>query len=145
MLDIIDHDHGIEHMGNRITVRSSDPDYVGVYATVQDDDPASPTWVGGPCGVHPLPSIDSDAVTTVEAATNLARMHLGRGLRPVEDVSVTIPQRPDLEYRQVVHLARRQVGIGADYRISSWDLDLPVTGQPPAPMSVRMMQRTVEE
>lgn len=138
-------DHGIEHMGNRITVRSSDPDYVGVYATVQDDDPASPTWVGGPWGVHPLPSIDSDAVTTVEAATNLARMHLGRGLRPVEDVSVTIPQRPDLEYRQVVHLARRQVGIGADYRISSWDLDLPVTGQPPAPMSVRMMQRTVEE
>ena len=138
-------DHGIEHMGNRITVRSSDPDYVGVYATVQDDDPASPTWVGGPWGVHPLPSIDSDAVTTVEAATNLARMHLGRGLRPVEDVSVTIPQRPDLEYRQVVHLARRQVGISADYRISSWDLDLPVTGQPPAPMSVRMMQRTVEE
>ena len=138
-------DHGIEHMGNRITVRSSDPDYVGVYATVQDDDPASPTWVGGPWGVHPLPSIDSDAVTTVEAATNLARMHLGRGLRPVEDVSVTIPQRPDLEYRQVVHLARRQVGIGADYRISSWDLEMPVTGQPPAPMSVRMMQRTVEE
>ena len=138
-------DHGIEHMGNRITVRSSDPDYVGVYATVQDDDPASPTWVGGPWGVHPLPSIDSDAVTTVEAATNLARMHLGRGLRPVEDVSVTIPQRPDLEYRQVVHLARRQAGIGADYRISSWDLDMPVTGQPPAPMSVRMMQRTVEE
>ena len=137
--------HGIEHMGNRITVRSTHPDAVGVYATVQDDDPASPTWVGGPWGVHPLPDIDSDAVATVEAATNLARMHLGRGLHPVEDVSVVVPQRPDLEYRQVVHLARRQVGIGADYRISSWDLDMPVTGQPPAPMSVRMMQRTVEE
>lgn len=137
-------EHGIEHMGNQITVRSTHPDAVGIYATVQDDDPASPTWVGGPWGVHPLPSIDSDAVATVEAATNLARMHLGKGLRPVEDVAVVVPQRPDLEYRQVVHLARRQAGIGADYRISSWDLEMPVRGTPPAPMPVRMMQRTVE-
>ena len=136
--------HGIEHMGNRITVRSTHPDAVGVYATVQDDDPSSPTWVGGPWGVHPLPDIDSDAVATVEAATNLARMHLGKGLRPVEDVSVVIPQRPDLDYRHPIHLARAQAGIGATYEVSSWDLDLPVRGTAPATMPVRMMQRTVE-
>ena len=136
--------HGIEHMGNRITVRSTHPDAVGVWATAEDTDPASPTWVGGPWGVHPLPDIDSDAVATVEAATNLARMHLGRGLHPVEDVSVVVPQRPDLTYRHPIHLARAQAGIGATYEVSSWDLDLPVRGTAPATMPVRMMQRTVE-
>ena len=135
--------HNIEHMGNKLTVRSTHPDHVGVYATVQDDDPSSPTWVGGPWGVHPLPDIESDAVASVAGAENLARMHLGRGLRPVEDIEIKVPQRPDLTYRQPVHLARAQLGIGSTYEISSWDLDLPVTGQAPAPMTVRMMQKAV--
>lgn len=136
-------EHRVETMGNRITVRSTHPDHVGVYATVQDNDPSSPTWVGGPWGIHPLPDIESDAVASVASAENLARMHLGRGLRPVEDVEVTIPQRPDLTYRQPVHLARAQLGVGGVYEISSWDMELPVPGKPPAPMVVRMMQRTV--
>lgn len=130
-------------MGNRQTVRSAHPDHVGVWATVQDDDPSSPTWVGGPFGVRPLPDIESDVITTVEAATNLARMHLGRGLHPTEDVAVTIPQRPDLDYQTPIHLARAQLGVGGTYRVSSWSLSLPVAGEAPAPMTVAMMDRTV--
>lgn len=130
-------------MGNKQTVRSTHPDHVGVWASVQDDDPSSPTWTGGPFGVRPLPDIESDVITTVEAATNLARMHLGRGLHPTEDVTVTIPQRADLDYQSPVHLARAQLGVGGEYRVSSWSLQLPVAGEAPAPMTVAMMDRTV--
>lgn len=133
-------------MGNRQTVLYSgnDETLVGLYATVEDDDPTSPTWVGGPWGVHPLPDITSDAVTTVAACENLARMHLGRGLHPTEDIEVVIPQRPDLSYRQAVRLARAQLGVGDTYRVSSWTLGLPATGEAPALITVKMMERTAE-
>lgn len=133
-------------MGNQQTViySGSDETLVGLYYTAEDDDPTSPTWVGGPWGVHPLPDIESDAVTTTAACENLARMHLGKGLHPVEEIDVVIPQRPDLTYRQPVRLARAQLGVGDTYHVSSWRLDLPANGEAPAPMPVGMMERTAE-
>jgi len=128
-------------MGNRQTVISTNPDAVGVYATAEDDDPASPTYVGGSWGPHPLPDITSDLVATTEACLNLARMHLGKGLHPAEDVEVTVLQRGDLAYQQPVRLGRAALGVGSIYRVSSWSLTLPVAGGDPPLMTVRMMQR----
>ena len=132
-------DHGIEHMGNRITVVSSHPDAVGTYVTVEDDDPSSPTYVGGTWGVHPLPTITTDKATTTAALRSLGLMHLGRGLHPLEDVTVTVPQRPDLDYQHPVSLGRAQLGVASLYRVSSWSLALGTT----SPMTAGMMQRTV--
>lgn len=142
--------HGIEHMGNRITVSSTHADAVGLYVVVEDDDPSSPTYVGGPWGIHPLPSIETDKAVTEAALRSLGSMHLGRGLKPTEDVDVTIPQRPDLTYRHPVKLSRALVGVAGVHEVSSWSLVMPVSGEPPAqkkvtpaPMKVGMMRRYV--
>ncbi len=135
-------EHGIEHMGNRLTVSSSHADAAGLSVVVQDDDPASPTYVGGPWGVHPLPSISTDKATTEAALRSLGLMHLGRGLHPVDEVEVTVQQRPDLDYRHPVLLGRDQLGVAGVHRVSSWSLTLPVDGEGPALMRVGMMQRT---
>ena len=129
-------------MGNRQTVISRSVDGVGVYATVEDDDPSSPTYVGGAWGVHPLPDISTD-LETEEACRNLARMHLGRGLYPTEQITVTVPQRPDLDYRRPVQLARQQLGVAGVYEVSGWDLEVPAVGVAPGAMTVTMMTRTV--
>lgn len=135
--------HGIEHMGNRITVSSTHVDAVGLYVTVEDDDPSSPTYVGGPWGVHPLPGIETDKATTAAALRSIGLMQLGRGLKPTEDVDVTVPQRPDLTYRHPVKLARALVGVAGVHEVSSWSLTLPASGAVPAPMKVGMMRRYV--
>lgn len=132
-------EHGIEHMGNRITAVSTHADAVGLYYTAEDDDPSSPTYVGGPMGARPLPSVDTDKATTVAALRSLALMHLGKGLHPTEDVEVTIPQRPDLRYEHPVQLARAQLGVASTYRVSSWSMTLGGV----EPMKVGMMRRTV--
>jgi hypothetical protein len=136
-------EHGVEHMGNQVTVSSTHVDAVGLYVTVSDDDPSSPTYINGPMGKRPLPGVETDKATTVEGLTSLALMHLGKGLHPTEDVEVLIPQRPDLDYQHPVQLARAQLGVGSVYRVSSWPLTLPVNGEPPAPMRVGMMRRYV--
>ncbi len=136
-------EHGIEHMGNIITAVSTHADAVGLYVTVQDDDPSSPTYVNGPMGKRPLPSIDTDKATTEAALRSLALMHLGKGLHPTEDVEVTVPQRPDLVYEHPVLLGRAQLGVASVYRVSSWSVNLPGNGETPSPMRVGMMRRTV--
>lgn len=132
--------HGVEQMGNQATAVSTHPDAGGVSVTVADDDPSSPTWIGGPWGVHPLPVVRSDKTTSEAGLKSLAQMALGKGLRPTEGVEVTVPQRPDLGYRHPVLLARQQLGVAGIHRVLSWQLSLPVRGVAPAPMSVSMMQ-----
>lgn len=137
-------EHGIEHMGNRVTASSSHPDAAGLYVTVDDDDPSSPTYVSGPFGVRPLPGITSDKATTSGGLRSLALMALGKGRHPVDDVSVTVPQRPDLDYQTPILLARDGLGVGSLYRVQSWGpLEMPVDGKPPRPMQVGMMEMTV--
>jgi hypothetical protein len=110
---------------------------------VEDDDPSSPTYVGGPWGVHPMPSIETDKAVTEAALRSLGLMQLGRGLKPTEDVDLTIPQRPDLTYRHPVKLSRGLVGVAGVHEVSSWSLVMPVNGEPPQPMKVGMMRRYV--
>ena len=129
-------------MGNQITVRSTHTDAVGVYATVQDDDPSSPTSVEA-WGAHPLPTIETDTTDQVDGCRNLALMHLGHGLHPTEDVEAEVPQRGDLVYQRPAQLADADLGLAGLHRISSWSLVLPDGVSPPPRMTVRMMQRTV--
>ena len=134
--------HGVEAMGNHVRAVSTHPDAVGLYVVREDDDPTSPTWVGGPWGVHPLPQVESSLATTVEALTAVVDAALDRGLHPTEDVEVEVPQRPDMD-RRTARLTREQLGVAAIHTPASWSIRLPVAGEAPASMPVGMMQRTV--
>ena len=132
--------HGITNMGNQQTAVSTHPDAKGLYVTVQDDDPSSPTWVGGPWGVHPLPVITSDKTTTESGLRSLALMGLGKGLAPTQKISLQVPQRPDLLYRHPLLLACADLGVAGIRRVLSWSLTLPVRGTAPALMTVETSQ-----
>lgn len=85
--------------------------------------------------------VESSTVTTVEAATNLARMTGTRWARPQQTVEVTVPARPDLDVGDLVSLSRQRVGVAGLYRVGGWSLDLRGPDQPPAAMRVQMMAR----
>lgn len=124
---------------NRVIVTSTNPDVDPVIVGIkEDDDEGSSTWVGGPFGAREL-QIESDAVATQAAADNMAAMHLGRVLYPSESVEVEVLARPDLEYRDVVQLARRRAGLAGEFRVSGWSL--PLGG--PGLMSCSMMARSL--
>ena len=127
---------------NRVVVRSSsyevDPP---VWGYAEDTDPGSPTWIG--TGVIRELPIDSDAVTTVEACTNMAKMHLGKYLRPTAAVSVVIPPDPTLDYRDRVIIGRAKAGVGGELRVSKWEMDVPVNGTPPGLMTATMMREAI--
>ena len=135
-------DRGVSNSNikNRVLVRSTNQEAVGVYAVAEDNDPGSPTWVGryGPFTMV----IESDAIKTEAAALNMARMQLGSHLRPSESVQVTVPQRPDLEYRDQIALARVDAGVSGTYRVSGWSLRLGPGDAAPQTMTVSMMART---
>ena len=127
---------------NRVVVRSSsyevDPP---VWGYAEDTDPGSPTWIGN--GVIRELTIDSDAVTTVAACTNMAKMHLGKYLRPTAAVSVVIPPDPTLDYRDRVIIGRAKAGVGGECRVSKWEMDVPVNGTPPGLMTATMMREAI--
>jgi len=131
--------HGIVAMGNQVTGVSTHPDAVGLVVTRSDDDPTSPTYVGGRWGVHPLPMVESSVAATVEALTSVTDAALWRGLHPTEDVEVTVPARPDLDGWRGVLLARTRLGLAGVHQVSSWSLSLPGPGS----MPVGMIQRRV--
>ena len=129
--------HGVLAMGNQVTAVSTHPDAVGMVVTRQDDDPTSPTYVGGRWGLRPLPTVESSVAATVEALTSIADTELWRGMHPTEDVEVSVPARPDLDGGRGVLLARDRLGVVGLRRVSSWSLSLPGPGL----MPVGMIQR----
>lgn len=131
--------HGVEHMGNRITVVSTHADTPGLWVTVEDDDPSSPTYVGGPMGVRPLETIRTDKANTEAGLRSLGLMALGKGLRPTADLEGVLPQRPDLTYRHPALLDDPGLGVAGLYRVESFTLTLPVAGVDPVAMRVGMM------
>jgi hypothetical protein len=74
----------------------------------------------------------------------MAAMQLGRFLRPTESVDVTVPQRPDLEYRDQIALARERSGVGGVFLVSGWSLRLGPADKGPETMTVTMMTRALE-
>ncbi len=131
--------HGVTAMGNAVTAVSTHPDAVGLSVTVSDDDPTSPTYVGGPWGVHPLKPVESPLATTTAALTSVALGALDAGLHPTEDVELTVPQRPDLYGQRPARVGRKPLGLSGITRVSSWTLNLGT----PDPMRVGMTQRSV--
>jgi len=139
----IDLAHGVTAMGNEVTAVSTHPDAVGLMVVRSDDDPTSPTYVGGPWGVRPLQVVESSVADTEEALGLVADAALDAGLHPTEDVALTVTQRPDLYGWRPARVAREQLGAAAVAQVTSWPLDLPVPGVDPKLMSVGMMQRRV--
>ena len=136
----IDWSHGVTAMGNEATAVSTHTDAAGLAVTVSDDDPTSPTYVGGPMGRRPLPVVYSSLATTTEALRSEALAALDAGLHPTEDAKLTARARPDLDYMRAVLLGRDRLGLSGIGRVSSWSLTLP-TIDALEPMSVGLIQR----
>ncbi|HQH06457.1 MAG TPA: hypothetical protein PK428_01510, partial [Phycicoccus sp.] len=78
--------------------------------------------------------------TTAEACESVARL-TGERWSPTQAVTVTVPQRGDLDYQDLILLRRAQSGISGGFRVAGWDLTLRGRDVPPEPMTVRMMPR----
>ena len=127
---------------NRVVAVSTSPEVLPpVLGFVEDPDPASPTWVGrfGPY----VTTIKSDKIADVAGAVGMARAAYERWRRPLESVKGTIPQRPDLGYRDLVALSSTRAGVSGRYRVSGWELPLSGPDQPPAPMTVTFMTESL--
>ena len=85
--------------------------------------------------------VESSTVTTQEGADALARLTGERWARRQLAVTLTIPQRPDLDYRDDVILTRAQSGLHGVYDIAGWEIALAGPDTPPAPMTVTLMTR----
>ena len=85
--------------------------------------------------------VESSAVTSVEGARSLARMTGERWARPQQSVQVSVPARPDLDYRDPVALTRARAGVSGVFAVSGWSLTLDGPQAAPGLMSVQMMTR----
>jgi len=129
------------NMVNAVRVVSSNPEVdppVTGYAS--DDDPSSPTFVGGPWNTRGI-TVQSDVVASEEAATALARSTLSGRRRPTESLRVRVPPRPDLGYRDLVALHRPAAGVGGLFRVGGWSVAITPPGEPPSKMTVKMLPR----
>ena len=141
---VIDMDRDIDssNMVNSVTVVSTSPEVTPpVSVTVEDTDPSSPTWVNGKWGRRSL-TIRTDAAATEEGARALAYATLNGRRRPTETITVEVPGRGDLGFRDPIKLYRPASAVADTYRISKWTL--PITGPAEAPptMTVTMMTRS---
>ncbi len=138
----MDRDVTTSNMVNSVTVKSTSPEVdPPIAVTVEDTDPASPTWIGGFWGRRSV-TIRTDAVATEEGALALASATLNGRRRPTEEVTVEVPGRGDLGFRDPIKLHRAASNVADTYHISKWRL--PITGASDAPptMSVTMMSRS---
>lgn len=85
--------------------------------------------------------IESTTVATQEGADNLARMTGERWRRPQQSVEVTVPARPDLDYRDRVILGRQQAAVAGEFAVVGWEFSMAGPDRSPDTMSVQMMVR----
>lgn len=119
----------------RVVVVSNNPDVVP---------PVVGEWVNPDADSQMIVTeqrIESSTVTTVEAANNLARMSGERWSRPQVNVDVTVPARPDLDYRDPIALSRHQVNLSGVYQVSGWSFELRGPDDPPGLMKVSLMTK----
>lgn len=130
-------------MINRVIAISTNPEVIPpLIGLKEDDDPGSSTWVGvyGPFQT----TIRSDAIATQSGADGMARSTYERWRHPMESVTVQVPARPDLMYRDLCNLAARRIGVSGEYRVSSWTVSITPPRENPADMKVTMMTRAIQ-
>lgn len=138
----MDRDISSADMVNSVTVVSTSPDVVPPIAvTVEDDDPASPTYVLGKWGRRSV-TIRTDAVATEAGAYALAWATLNGRRRPTETITVEVPGRGDLNFRDPIKLHRAASAVADIYRISKWTLPIAGAADDPPAMQVTMMTRS---
>jgi hypothetical protein len=119
----------------RVVVISSSPDVTPPVVGVWDNPDADNQ------NLVTVTRIQSPTATTAEACASVARLTGERWSRPTQAVTVTVPQRGDLDYQDLILLRRAQAGISGTFRVAGWDLTLRGRDVPPEPMTVRMMPR----
>lgn len=125
---------------NRFTVVASSVEVeTPISYTAECTDQGSPYWVGryGPFTKR----IDSDKVASLTAATNLAWAEYRKGLNPTEEVTISAPQRPDLDYLDRCQVGREAAGVGGEYRVLGWRMNLRDSTQEPEPMQIDFVVR----
>src|SRR5699024_218311 len=93
-----------------------------VWATVQNDDPGSPLWVGH--GFVYSDTVQSDTVTTTDACRELAKTILAERSALMESVDVVHRPRPEVDPLQLIAVTEADTGTRGTWQIASWDLDL---------------------
>jgi hypothetical protein len=130
-------------MVNSVTVVSTNPEVVPpISITVEDTDPSSTTWIGGPWGKRTL-TIRTDSIATDAGARSMATGILNGRRRPQEEISIEVPPRGDLGYRDKVSLARSMSGVANTYRIAGWALAFGNAQEVTKTMTVKMISRTL--
>lgn len=141
-------DYETSRMVNSVTVVGTHPEVedgdrgAPISATVEDDDPTSPTWVGGYWRRRNYTE-RSNLVATVDAARNRATAILEGRRRPTETVEVEVPARPDLSYGDQVHLHADDPGVSGIYTVESRTIRWGGAADDPPMMRVRMASRSV--
>jgi hypothetical protein len=132
-------------MLNSVTVVSTNPEVIPpISVTVEDTDPSSDTWIGGPWGRRAT-TIRTDSIASEAAARSMAQGILNGRRRPQEEISVEVPPRGDLLYRDKVALKRTMSGVANTYRVAGWNLSFGNALEAPATMGVKMISRTIVE
>ena len=126
---------------NRVVVTSSSPDVAPFSVVVEDTDPSSPTWVGGPFGVRET-RIESDKVADEAGALGMANASFARWIRGTDDLTVETVQRPDLEFCDLVAAKSDRAGVTGLWRVRGWRLHGSRI-DPPSTMTVRMQTRSL--
>ena len=125
---------------NGVIVRGSAPWLLfPVTGEAWDDDPASPTWRGGPFGAR-AKVIDNAVVTNGTQATAAAQAELFNTLGAVERISFATLPDPRLDVNDVVRIYDGDLGVYGKYVIESLTIPMnrgQVTG------SVRLYSRSI--
>ncbi len=122
---------------NRVVVVSTNSDVATTITAVkEDDDPASPTYVGdhGPWELR----IESDTVASQEAADALAATMLAANLLPTVEITGKATPRPDLGWGDAIQLQRDRIGIYGIHTLTAFGMTLPKPGTVPELMEITM-------
>ncbi len=113
---------------NVVCVESSNADQTEVYeATAEDDDPASPTYVGGPYGRQPR-FYASPLIASTDQATAAARSILEANLGVPCSLNLSAVANPRRRPGDVISVRREALGIDAVYVLDTVTIGLGATG-----------------
>ncbi len=105
-----------------------------VFAEAYDDDPASPTYIGGPHGIH-MKHFRSDSAIETTQAQQVAYGLLWRYLGMYEQIRFNAVPHPALEPVDRVYIERAVMGIANNYTLDK--ISIPLTSQRAMECTVR--------